>query len=68
MPDFTQQNEPKPTPEKHVYTELEYTAANNSLLSKIEAHLQSIRSMLTFFVVLAVIGIIVQGCSLLSLL
>ena len=58
----------KPKPAQPVtvepqYSELEYITANNKLLSHIEMHLKSIQGMLQFFVLLAVLAIILQGCS-----
>lgn len=38
----------------------------NSSLHAIEGHLKSIRSMLTFFTVLAILAIVVQACNVLT--
>jgi hypothetical protein len=48
---------------RQTYSELDFIAASNSLLAKIEGHLKSIRSMLTFFVVIVVLSIILGACS-----
>lgn len=47
--------ESNPTPER----------LDTTLLEKIEKHLGSIRSMLQFFVVITLIGILLTGCNIL---
>lgn len=43
-------------------------AKQTDALVKIEGHLKSIRGMLQFFVVIAILGIIAQACSVLGLM
>lgn len=56
------ENPPLKPGERVVNNEREYVL---EVMKLIEQHLRSIRSMLTFFVVLAIIGILIQGCSVL---
>jgi hypothetical protein len=59
-------SEPRLSPATQLQKELKKLPATDlEWFARIEEHLRSIRSMLKFFVVLAVLAIIVQACTVL---
>ncbi|HEY9152498.1 MAG TPA: hypothetical protein VIN60_06395 [Anaerolineales bacterium] len=56
-----------PEETKEPENEVDYLDEANDILTKIEDHLRSIKNMLTFFLVLAILDIILQACSVLHL-
>ncbi len=67
MPDFTKMksnDEKSDDVERQLRSNEDANLKIQDLLTSIEAHLRSIRSSMTFIVVIVILGIIVQSCNL----